>query len=35
MAEVGAFAPEALGVSLNYLANVPEAIEIAAAAKRA
>ena len=28
------FRPEALGVSLNYLANIPEAIEIAQQAKR-
>ncbi|MHC3474862.1 hopanoid C-3 methylase HpnR [Streptomyces sp. 7R007] len=27
--ELAAFAPEALGISLNYLANIPEAIEIA------
>ncbi|MEV8565406.1 hopanoid C-3 methylase HpnR [Streptomyces sp. NPDC051322] len=27
--EIASFAPEALGISLNYLANVPEAIEIA------
>jgi hopanoid C-3 methylase HpnR len=28
------FAPQAMGVSLNYLANIPEAIEIAQRAKR-
>ncbi|MFD7919332.1 hopanoid C-3 methylase HpnR [Streptomyces sp. NPDC059740] len=33
--EVAAFRPEALGVSLNYLANIPEAIEIAESAKAA
>ncbi|MBX9395564.1 hopanoid C-3 methylase HpnR [Streptomyces sp. TRM72054] len=32
--EVRSFRPEALGVSLNYLANIPEAIELAAAVKR-
>jgi len=32
-AEIAAFRPEALGISLNYLANVPEAIEIAHRAK--
>ncbi|MFE7753262.1 hopanoid C-3 methylase HpnR [Streptomyces sp. NPDC057428] len=32
--EVRSFRPEALGVSLNYLANIPEAIKIAHAAKR-
>ncbi len=31
--EMASFAPEALGISLNYLANVPEAIEIARQAK--
>ncbi|MER6618517.1 hopanoid C-3 methylase HpnR [Streptomyces xantholiticus] len=31
--EMAEFAPEALGLSLNYLANVPEAIEIAHQAK--
>ena len=31
--EMAEFAPEALGISLNYLANVPEAIEIAHQAK--
>src|ERR1700754_560658 len=31
--ELAAFRPEALGISLNYLANIPEAIEIAASAK--
>ena len=34
-AEMASFQPGAIGVSLNYLANVPEAIEIAAAAKQA
>ncbi|MFG3496618.1 hopanoid C-3 methylase HpnR [Streptomyces sp. NPDC047886] len=33
--ELSAFAPEALGISLNYLANIPEAIEIARQAKAA
>ncbi|OII68368.1 hopanoid C-3 methylase HpnR [Streptomyces sp. CC77] len=33
--ELRSFAPEALGVSLNYLANIPEAIEIARRAKAA
>ncbi|MET9443188.1 hopanoid C-3 methylase HpnR [Streptomyces sp. NPDC006610] len=33
-AEVRSFRPEALGVSLNYLANIPEAIDLAAAVKR-
>ena len=33
--ELRAFRPEAVGVSLNYLANVPEALEIAAEVKRA
>jgi len=32
--ELRAFRPEAIGISLNYLANVPEALEICAAAKR-
>jgi magnesium-protoporphyrin IX monomethyl ester (oxidative) cyclase len=32
--ELAAFRPEAIGVSLNYLANIPEAIEIAQRAKR-
>ncbi|HUN35453.1 MAG TPA: hopanoid C-3 methylase HpnR [Trebonia sp.] len=32
--ELAAFQPEAVGVSLNYLANVPEALEIAAEVKR-
>jgi magnesium-protoporphyrin IX monomethyl ester (oxidative) cyclase len=32
---IDSFAPEALGVSLNYLANIPEAIEIAHRAKQA
>jgi magnesium-protoporphyrin IX monomethyl ester (oxidative) cyclase len=31
--ELASFAPEALGVSLNYLANIPEAIDIAHRAK--
>src|SRR4051812_42892673 len=31
--EVRAFRPEAIGFSLNYLANVPEAIDLARAAK--
>ncbi|HET9972457.1 MAG TPA: hopanoid C-3 methylase HpnR [Streptosporangiaceae bacterium] len=34
-AELAAFSPDAIGVSLNYLANIPEAIELAAAAKQA
>jgi hopanoid C-3 methylase HpnR len=34
-AELASFRPEALGISLNYLANVPEAIEISALAKQA
>ncbi|WP_432041734.1 hopanoid C-3 methylase HpnR [Streptomyces cadmiisoli] len=33
--EVRSFRPEALGISLNYLANIPEAIELAAGVKRA
>ena len=33
--ELAAFQPEAAGVSLNYLANVPEALTIAAEVKRA
>ncbi|MET9293310.1 hopanoid C-3 methylase HpnR [Streptomyces sp. NPDC003077] len=33
--ELVAFRPEAIGVSLNYLANIPEAIEIAKRAKQA
>jgi hopanoid C-3 methylase HpnR len=33
--ELREFAPEALGVSLNYLANIPEAIELARQAKEA
>ena len=33
--ELRAFRPEAVGVSLNYLSNVPEALEIAAEVKRA
>jgi hopanoid C-3 methylase len=33
--ELRAYRPEAVGVSLNYLANVPEALEISAEAKRA
>ncbi|MFC8273040.1 hopanoid C-3 methylase HpnR [Streptomyces sp. NPDC057271] len=32
--ELATFRPEAIGVSLNYLANIPEAIEIAQRAKR-
>ncbi|MFC7880422.1 hopanoid C-3 methylase HpnR [Streptomyces sp. NPDC057376] len=32
--EVRAFRPEALGFSLNYLANIPEAIELAVKVKR-
>jgi hopanoid C-3 methylase len=34
-AELASFSPGAVGISLNYLANIPEAIEIAAAAKAA
>ena len=34
-AEMASFQPGAIGISLNYLANIPEAIEISAAAKRA
>jgi hopanoid C-3 methylase HpnR len=34
-AEVNSFRPEALGISLNYLANIPEALEISAQVKRA
>jgi hopanoid C-3 methylase len=34
-AELASFQPEALGTSLHYLANVPEAIEISAQAKQA
>jgi hopanoid C-3 methylase HpnR len=33
--EIASFAPQALGISLNYLANIPEAIEIARHAKAA
>ncbi|MFI6104745.1 hopanoid C-3 methylase HpnR [Streptomyces sp. NPDC051310] len=33
--EMVSFAPEALGISLNYLANIPEAIDIARRAKAA
>ncbi|MFE9647691.1 hopanoid C-3 methylase HpnR [Streptomyces sp. NPDC006365] len=33
--ELASFQPEALGISLNYLANIPEAIEIAEWTKRA
>jgi magnesium-protoporphyrin IX monomethyl ester (oxidative) cyclase len=33
--EMRSFAPEALGVSLNYLANIPEAIDIARQVKSA
>ncbi|MFF8102109.1 hopanoid C-3 methylase HpnR [Streptomyces sp. NPDC016640] len=32
--EVRSFRPQALGISLNYLANVPEAIELAARVKQ-
>ncbi|MCX3058318.1 hopanoid C-3 methylase HpnR [Streptomyces beihaiensis] len=32
--EFASFRPDALGVSLNYLANIPEAIDLARAAKR-
>ena len=32
---LASFQPEAMGVSLNYLANIPEAIEISRQAKRA
>ncbi|WP_129306585.1 hopanoid C-3 methylase HpnR [Streptomyces sp. L2] len=32
--EFASFRPDALGISLNYLANIPEAIDIARAAKR-
>ncbi|WP_034263097.1 hopanoid C-3 methylase HpnR [Actinospica robiniae] len=32
--EIASFQPEALGVSLNYLANIPEAIELAHKVKR-
>jgi magnesium-protoporphyrin IX monomethyl ester (oxidative) cyclase len=32
--EVRSFRPEALGISLNYLANIPEAIELAVKVKR-
>ena len=32
--ELTAFQPDAIGFSLNYLANVPEAIDLAKAAKR-
>jgi magnesium-protoporphyrin IX monomethyl ester (oxidative) cyclase len=34
-AELRAFRPQAVGVSLNYLANTPEALDISAEAKRA
>ncbi|MFE1250042.1 hopanoid C-3 methylase HpnR [Streptomyces sp. NPDC058735] len=34
-AEVRSFRPQALGISLNYLANIPEAIELAAGVKQA
>ena len=34
-AELASFRPQALGVSLNYLANIPEAIEIAGTVKQA
>ncbi|MET8571651.1 hopanoid C-3 methylase HpnR [Streptomyces sp. NPDC004783] len=33
--EIAGFRPQALGISLNYLANIPEAIEIAARVKAA
>ncbi len=33
--ELAAFRPEAVGISLNYLANVPEALDICAQVKRA
>ncbi|MFC4467640.1 hopanoid C-3 methylase HpnR [Streptomyces xiangluensis] len=33
--ELASFQPQALGISLNYLANIPEAIEIAEQTKRA
>jgi magnesium-protoporphyrin IX monomethyl ester (oxidative) cyclase len=33
--ELARFQPEAVGVSLNYLANVPEALEVAAEVKQA
>ncbi|MGH3282205.1 MAG: hopanoid C-3 methylase HpnR [Trebonia sp.] len=33
--ELAAFQPEAVGVSLNYLANIPEALDVAAEVKRA
>src|SRR5690348_6421172 len=32
--ELAAFRPEAIGVSLNYLANIPEAIDLARHAKQ-
>jgi magnesium-protoporphyrin IX monomethyl ester (oxidative) cyclase len=32
--ELGSFAPEAIGFSVNYLANVPEVIELAKLARR-
>ncbi|MFK4804208.1 cobalamin B12-binding domain-containing protein, partial [Streptomyces sp. MPA0124] len=32
--EVRSFRPEAVGFSLNYLANIPEAIDLAAKVKR-
>jgi hopanoid C-3 methylase len=35
MAEMASFQPRAIGISLNYPANVPEAIEISAAARQA
>ncbi|MBT2367270.1 hopanoid C-3 methylase HpnR [Streptomyces sp. ISL-10] len=35
MRELTSFRPEALGISLNYLANIPEAIELAEQVKRA
>lgn len=33
--ELASFRPEALGISLNYLANIPEALDLARAAKEA
>src|SRR5262245_32573904 len=33
-AELTGFQPEAVGISLNYLANIPEAMEISAEVKR-
>jgi magnesium-protoporphyrin IX monomethyl ester (oxidative) cyclase len=34
-AEMASFQPAAIGISLNYLANIPEAIEISVTAKQA